>query len=584
MNNAIIHHISNILQLEYDITLENIQLTPPPKADMWDICFACFPLSKVLRKSPSVIAQELSDILESEKYSIGEIQKTQVDGWYLNIFLDTNVFAGWLEDFLSKDIYSDIKSKNEEVIYIDYIWANVWKPLHIGHMCTPVQWQTIINLFRKRGYKVIADSHIGDWGIIFWKLITGFLKYWSEEKLEENAVEHLFQIYVQISNDAESDTQLDQEFRNTFKKLSSWDDEMKQIWEKFTKKSIQAMDVLLTKLQVFPDYNIGESFYEWLWLAKMEDYPDLKFPMHSIVEELVSLWIATQNEDWSVWVIFPEESKLPSCILQKRDGTHGYLASDLASIKYRMDNWNPKKIIYFVDVRQKLHFEQVFFISKMASWVNENTEMTHAYNGFIALKDWAMSTRKGKIIKLEALLWEGENRAAKIISQKRPDMDLQKLKELSQTVSIGAIKYGYLKKTRESDSIFDWDEYMSFEWNSGPYIQYAYVRAQKILTANSDKIHFSNLLFENACEHQLVSHILKFQDIIQEVSKSYHPHKLCNYVYEWTKLFSSVYANVQILSETDMKLRNSRLALLTAFCQVIEEIFDILWISLPSEM
>ncbi len=584
MKQIIIDHLIKIVFQEYNLKLEEIQLSTPPKKDMWDVCFWSFVLAKDLKKSPLVIAQELWELLKMPEYNIPEIDTIQVDGWYVNFFLSSWAYAQALTNFMSHDIYQSLKSDSNQAIYVDYIGANVWKPLHIGHMCTPVHWQVIINTFKKLNYKVISDSHIWDWGIIFGKLITWFKLYWDAQKLEENAVEHLFQIYVQISADVEKDPELDQQFRDTFKKLSLWDDEMKWIWAEFTKKSIHAMNILLSRLQVFPDYNIWESFYEGLWLAKMEDYPDLKFPMNAIVDELIAKNIATKNEDGSVGVVFPDELKLPSCILQKRDGTHGYLASDLASVKYRMDNWAPKKILYFVDVRQKLHFEQAFAISQMAQWLGEDTEITHAYNGFISLKDGAMSTRKWKIIKLEALLDEWEKRAAAIISEKRTDIWNKQLKELSEIISIWAIKYWYLKKTRESDSIFDWDEYMSFEWNSGPYIQYAYVRAQKILQTAHHKIRYENLVFETGEENNLIAHIITFPEIIEQLTKSYHPHVLCSYVYELTKLFSSLYANVPILSEKNLQLRDARLALLWAFSLIVEESFDILWISLPSEM
>jgi len=167
----------------------------------------------------------------------------------------------------------------------------------------------------------------------------------------------------------------------------------------------------------------------------MEDYPDLEHSMSDIVADLIEKNIATQNDDGSVGVVFPDEMKMPSCILQKRDGTHGYLASDLASVKYRMQNWSPRKIIYFVDVRQQLHLRQAFEISKMAGWIqDETTEITHAYNGFISLKDGAMSTRKGKIIKLEALLDEAQKRAEDIIKEKRADISGKDLEELSKII------------------------------------------------------------------------------------------------------------------------------------------------------
>jgi arginyl-tRNA synthetase len=585
MKEKVIKYIQGVLLEQYSIDGIEIKLETPPKKNMWDLAFGCFLLAKQLKKSPMNIASNLKNTIENDENKIPEIGSLEIAGPYLNIYLAADSYSESFENMFSNSLYWDLEKHKDEHVYIDYIWANVWKPLHIWHMCTPSQGQVVINVFKKLWYNVISDSHIGDWGIIFWKLIVAYEKYGNEEELKENAVEHLFKLYVKISADSENDASLDDDFRNTFKKLAQWDEAMKSIWAQFTRSSIEAMNVQLNRLFVYPDYNIWESFYEGLWLAKMESYPDLKYSMKDIVTELIEKNIATENEDGSVWVVFPDEMNIPSCILQKRDGTHGYLASDLASVKYRMDNWSPKKILYFVDVRQQLHLKQAFLISKMARWIDDSdTEITHAHNGFISLKDGAMSTRKGKIIKLEKLLDEAEKRAGDIIKEKRDDIPAEKLKELSKIIGTWAIKYWYLKKSRTSDSIFDWDEYMSFDGNSGPYIQYAYVRAQKILKKSWKNIEFKNLNFDAPEEITLVKHILEFKKIIDDMSRDYYPHVLCQYVYDMTKKFSSFYNNVQILWEIDENKRDSRLALLAWFSKILEESFEILGIPLPDEM
>lgn len=585
MKQEITEYLKNILFSNYNIELHDIRLENPPKADMWDMAFGCFLLAKDLKKSPNAIAQELKMSIDSDDNKTSIIEKVEVAGPYLNIFLWG---ASYGEDFITmmtaENVYSKISASQDETVYIDYIGANVWKPLHIGHMCTPSQWQVLVNLFTKLGYNTISDSHLGDWGIIFWKLIVAYKKYWNKAVLEQDAVEHLFELYVKISTDAETDETLDEQFRNAFKLLSEWEESSVEIWGSFTRYSIEAMEIQLSRLFVSPEYNIWESFYEWIWLPKMWKFPDLDISMSEIVEELLQKWIAIQNDDNSVWVVFPDEMKIPSCILRKRDGTHWYLASDLASIKYRMWNWAPKKIVYFVDVRQQLHLRQAFEISKLAHWVGDDTELTHAHNGFISLKDGAMSTRTGKIIKLEKLLNEAESRAKKIILEKRDDIKWEELDELARTIWIGAIKYGYLKKSRESDVIFDWGEFMSFEWNSGPYIQYAYVRALWILRKSDTKPKYENLSFQTESEKELVKHIGEFTKVIENMTETYHPHVLCKYVYDMTKKFSSLYNQVNILAEPNLELRNSRLALLCGFVKILEESFEILAIPLPKEM
>jgi arginyl-tRNA synthetase len=276
--------------------------------------------------------------------------------------------------------------------------------------------------------------------------------------------------------------------------------------------------------------------------------------MKDIVQELLEKGIATANDDNSVGVIFPDELKIPSCILQKRDGTHGYLASDLAAIKYRVENWNPEKMLYFVDVRQQLHLKQAFTIAKLAGWVDKNNEIHHAYNGFISLKEGTMSTREGRIIKLDALFDEAQDRAKKIILEKRSDIEGEELEKLAEIIGIGAIKYGYLKKSRESDVIFDWDEFMSFDGNSGPYIQYSYVRAKKILEKR-EKYNLKEIQISQKEEKELLSHLLTFPQVLQSMQYGYHAHILCQYIYDASKLLSSFYASISILQEEDISKR-----------------------------
>lgn len=577
--------LEKIIKNLYNIENPEINLENPPKKDLWDFAFAPFLLAKDLKKSPVIIWQEI--ITELKKYDeIAEINQA----WpYINIKLSKNIYSD-----IFFDIYKNFWkiNKKDENIFIDYIWPNVWKPLHIGHMCTPNIGQTIINAYRFLGYNVISDSHIWDWGGIFWKLIVAYKKWWDEEQFSQNPINHLLELYIKITSEIEKqweNSDLEDETRKTFKKLSSWDEEYINLWKKFTKSSIEELKKQLKLLNVKPDYNIWESFYEGLNLPKLEDYPDLKYNMSDIVSELLEKNIATKNEDNSVWVVFDEKTKIPSCILEKRDWAKWYLASDLAAIKYRIENWNPKKIIYFVDLRQSLHFRQVFEIAKNANWL-WNTELIHAWNGFISLKDGAMSTRKWKIVKLENLLDEAQSRAKKIILEKRQDFSEEKLKELSKIIGIWAIKYGYLKKSRENNSIFDWDEFMTFEGNSGPYIQYSYVRAIKILQKwdfENKKISIwdlKNCSFEFKEEIILVKFLADFENILLETIEKNMPHILCSYVFDLTKAFNSLYNLVNILSLEDEKSKNLKLLLVDLFAKTIKKSFEILAIDLPDEM
>lgn len=585
--------IKEIIKANYNIDLNEVRLEIPPKKEFWDYSFACFVLSRELKKSPDIISQELSLLFKD----IDFIESVSTFWPHLNIRISKNIYSNiFSELYINKDRLIWNKVLNNKTIVVDYIWTNVWKPLHIGHMCTPNQWQVIINVYRKLWYNVISDSHIWDWWIIFWKLITAYKLYWDENKLKENAVEHLFELYVNITKKVEEEPNLEENFRDEFKKLSKWNPDSIELWEKFTKESIKAMNIQLNRLNIQPDYDIWESFYEWLNIPKMQNYPDLEYNMDSIVKELIDKKIATKNEDWSVWVVFPDETKLPSCILQKRDWTNLYFTSDLCAIKYRTINWDLDKIIYFVDVRQQLHLKQAFEISKMAWWIKkqnwESVELFHAYNGFISLKDWAMSTREWRIIKLDKLLDEAEQRAKNIILEKRDDIEWDELNELAKIIGIWAIKYGYLKKSRDTDVVFDWDEFMSFEWNSGPYIQYAYVRAIRILEKNTESLNLpfskgvpvGGGIFSNQEEIELIKLINNYDEILEKTAKFNMPHHLCSFAYELTKAFNSFYNNVHILSETDESKKILRLQLVELFSLVLKDSFKLLGIEMPEKM
>lgn len=569
----------------YNIELIEVKIEKPPNKDLWDYAFGTFLLSKETKQNPAFIATEITKKLENNLF-IKEITPT----WpYVNIKLSNKFYT----KFFLNEKNDDLNIWKWKTIVVDYVGANVWKPLHIGHICAPSQWQASVNIAEKLWYKVIGDTHIWDWGIIFWKLILAYKKWGEEVELKRDAVEYLLSLYIKISAEIEKEKEkwlnsIEEQTREEFKLLAEWNEQSIELWTLFTKESIHAMDIILKRLYVHPQYNIWESFYEWLNLPKMEDYPDLKHSMKNIVKELIDKKIATKNTDWSVWVIFPEEYKIPSCILQKNNWTHWYLASDLACIKYRMENWNPSKIIYHFDVRQKLHIEQVFNIATRAGWVWE-CDLFFAYNWFISLKEGAMSTRKWNIIRLSDLLDESSKKAKRIILEKRNDLSWLELDKLSEIIWVWAIKYWYLSKSRTSDVIFDWDEFMTFEWNSGPYISYAYVRCSRIIEKSGLSIqdiekYNTNAEFELQEEIDLIKELSDYHNILLETFNRLLPHILVNYTYNLTKKFSSFYNSIKILDIEDMDTKMLKLKLLVKFRKIIQDSFDILAIELPKKM
>jgi arginyl-tRNA synthetase len=576
------------------------EITIAPKSELGEYCINIFPLAKTVGKAPQIIAEEIANALA--KYN-DIFASTSATGGYVNFFLTNSV---WMEIFQS--INTMKKKTNNETIVVDYIWANVGKPLHIGHICTPSIGQTVCNIYNHLGYHVIWDSHFGDWGGIFGKLISAFkrrIKMDSSELhekllLEDGWVNYLINIYQFYHKIAEEDINgsIEAESRTEFQYLSwvgidlSNPEELKhheenvELWKKFTAISITETEKKLDLLNVHATYNIGESFYEGLGLPRPnnEDYPDLEYTMKGIVAELIEKWVATQNEDGSVGVVFPEETKMPSCILQKKDGTGLYLTSDLAAIKYRLTNWwNPSKLIYSVDVRQQLHLKQAFWIAKQAwgkeLWAN-TIEFYHAFNGFIKLKEWAMSTRHGTVIFLEKLIEEGFEKTKSILEEKwrtLSDTDIQ-------SITIAAIKYSYLAQDREKDVTFDWDKALNFEGNSGPYIQYAFVRAKKIYS--EEKISdIGDTITLSAFDKTLIKTLAEMESIIEQVATTYKPHHLALYAYKLATEFNSFYVHTpKILEEKNENLKNFRLTLVKQTTSQLELAFALLGIKMPSEM
>ncbi len=502
-------------------------------------------------------------------------------GGYVNFFLTDNFWKNFFKNIENNPQFSD---KNEAIV-VDYIGMNVGKPPHIGHICTPLQGQAIINTLRYVGYQVIGDSHLGDWGSLFGKLIVGFQKYGSEEKLAEDAITHLLDVYVAINADIETDEAVAEQTRVAFRELSNGNPEYTTIWAKFTDASINTNKKILQMMHIHQDYDIGESFYEGIDLPKIGSQPALQYDMNSIVEELIDKKIATQNEDGSVGVIFPEETKMPSTILRKKDGTNLYLTSDLAAIKYRLTNgWNPSKILYFVDVRQSLHLKQAFWIAKQA-WADYNVEYFHAANGAIVLPEGAMSTRKGNIIRLDSLVEGGFDRVKKLLEEKgRTGEKALSDKDITE-ITIGAIKYSYLSQDRERDVVFTWDKALNFEGNSGPYIQYAYVRAQKIIADFDGKYSIDSELELSPFDKKLIAKNAEFEKKIADSLAKYKPHILANYAYELAVEFNSFYVNTpKVLEEKNENLKNFRVALILKTAKTLKQAFACLAIEMPSEM
>ena len=557
-----------------DCSADVFQFTVPPDRKFGDICINIFPAVKATKTPPPVLAQEVLDFMKNQNF----VTDGNIQGGFVNLFVTDEFYV----QELSVWKFPTWEKKNEKII-IDYMGANIGKPLHIGHLCTPLFGQATINLLRTMGYDVTADMHQGDWGGIFGKLITGWKYFGDTDAFEKDPVHHLLEIYVAITEKTEKEPEIEQECRDAFKLLSEGDDASVKLWQQFTEKSLAGVRAVMNDFGAHPDIWIGESFYEWLPLPKLGNWPDLTqdTTMSSVVKELIAAGIATKNEDDSVGVVFAKETKLPSCILQKRDGTHGYLASDLAAIKYRLKNWSPSRIVYFVDNRQALHFRQLFATAEKAWLSGQNTQLTHAANGFVSLPDGAMSTRHGRVIFLKDLIWESFERVKQILIERERNISDEDVK----SVALGAIVYSFLSQDRERDWIFEWDKVLAFEWNSGPYLQYTYVRWKKILNEinSNEQTSLSDSVL-TIFDRDLILDILGFNELLENCGESYKFHLLIAHIATMTRHLNALYVNTPKLKETPENERVARMAIIHTCLSIIESTSEIIGMPLPSEM
>lgn len=571
--------ISSILAETYGIHIPEakINLENPPKSEFGDYAFSCFTLARETRKSPNILAEEVKTSLQSQEW----IQNVSTIGGYVNFFVDKKLL---LEDLWNLSL--EPKEKKNETIIVDYVATNLGKIFHMAHMCSAMLGQSILNIHKYLGYTALWDSHWWDWGSLFGKLITAIKLFWDAKKLDEIGADYIWELYVKISNVCSEDSSIEDRTRQEFILLSRWDPENTSIWEAIIKCSKWEMKKALDKMHIYPDFGNGESFYEGLSLPYDSWVPPLKYSMNDIVEELLKKGILEQNDDGSVGINFPENTKIPSTVVRKRDGANMYLTSELATIKYRQENWKPTKSIYCVDMRQALHFKQAFWMAKKAWPETENTEFNHCSYGTVYLNGKPMASRTGNVIKLRDLFTEAHSRTASILKTKWQELSSEDIEK----IGVWAIKYSYLGQDREKDITFDWDKALAFDGNSGPYIQYTFVRAKNIITKaleSSIQTQIDQRAADNLTSYDidLMKTLFRFDEAVLDAATKYKPHILAQYCFSLANTFNSFYAHTpKILEEASESLRSTRLALVEKTSQTLEKWFELLAIKMPSKM
>lgn len=493
---------------------------------------------------------ELATQIVSSLVLPDEIKKAEIAG------------PGFINFTLSKEFLLETLSSNliptEEVdprlVIVEYSQPNVAKPLGIHHLLSTVIGQSVFNLLKAVGYNVFAWNYIGDWGTQFGKLIYAYKNWGDKNLIEKDPIKSLLTLYVEFHEKAENDPTLEDLGRAEFKKLEEGDLENRKIWEwviEVSKKDFMQLYELLGGINF--DTFSGES--------SLENY------LPELLQEGKDLGIFVHGEKDS-FIVNLEKQNLPPLLVQKSDGATLYATRDIASVKFRIQNYNPQKIIYVVDVAQSLHFKQFFAVSKMLPWYNNDLELHHLSFGRMSFKDKKMSTRKGNIIYLEEVISEAIERSMKIIEEKNPN--IKNKNEIARTVGIGSLKYSVLMQSPDTNIIFDWDKIITFDGNSAPYLQYTYARAKSILRQNTHEIIIAKYTEFNNDEENILRHFAKFGETVSEAATKYKPNILATYLFELAQLFNSFYAKYKVNAETVPEIRNFRLCLVQKTAEAIK--------------
>jgi arginyl-tRNA synthetase len=449
------------------------------------------------------------------------------------------------------------KTKKNKTVIIDYSSPNIAKRFSIGHLRSTIIGNTIARLYTFLGWTAIGDNHIGDWGTQFGKMIVAIRK-WAKKDVGELSIQELEDLYVKFHTEAEIDTTLEDEARSVFKKLEEGSKVERTIWKQLIDQSMKEFDGIYKLLDVKIEEAIGESFYEHI--------------MIEVLEDAKKKHIATMSEGALV-IRFPKDI-YPPALLLKSDGATTYFTRDLSTIKYRMSRWNPDLIVYEVGAEQSLYFKQVFEAAGMMGY-GKKDRFVHVAHGMVRLKEGRMSTRKGKSIKLEEVLSKAIAKAGKISTDRK----------VAEMVGIGAVKYNDLKRFPSDGYVFDWDEALNLSGNSGPYLQYTFVRCKSILEKSDEKINLSGIAYKyNEEELGVLREIVRFEEVLSDTAARFAPNVLCNYLFELCQAYNSFYVKHQVINAESHDAQVMRLGMTEAVRQILSTGLSILGIQTPDRM
>ena len=536
-------------------------LEQPKSSELGDIAFPAFSLAKTERKAPQIIAADIA-----EKIDTAHFDKVVATGPYVNFFLSKAEISGQVIKEVIKDgaDYGQQNEGNNQNITIDLSSPNIAKPFSVGHLRSTVIGDALSNIFRKIGYNTIKINHLGDWGKQFGLLMVAYKKWGSQEAVEANPIDELLKLYVRINAEIENDPSLDEEGRLWFKKLEDGDPEATELWQWFRDESLTEFNRIYELLGVEFDSLNGEAFYN----DKMDEGIQ-------ILEEKGLL-----QESKGASIVDLEDFNLPPAMIKKSDGATLYITRDIATAIYRARTYNFVKNVYVVGQEQANHFRQLKAVLKKMGF-DWSDDMIHVDFGLVTKNRQKLSTRKGNIILLEPTLLEAISRAKSQIEAKNPD--LEDKEAVARAVGVGAVKFYDLKTDRRNGYDFDLEAMVSFEGETGPYIQYAYARIQSILRkANFQPDAEATYSLNDPESWEIIKLLQDFGRVVKRAADNYEPSLIAKYAISLAQAFNKYYAHTRILDESPE--RDSRLALSYSTAVVLKEALRLLGVEAPEKM
>ncbi len=562
-----------------DVDTSTIMVRPCPNPAFGDLqTSALIGIAKARKLNPRQFAQNVAANLNVEDLCA----PPEIAGpGFVNFRLKPSAVVSVLERASAGEHLFFDRSQSPRTVIVDFSSPNVAKPMHVGHIRSTILGDCLARVLRLLGHKVITDNHIGDWGTQFGKLIVGWKNHLDRAALERDPGAELERIYKLVNAACESNPDVLESARQELVKLQSGDPENLAIWREMTARSQVQFDAMYARLGIRFDHTLGESFYNPM--------------LAEVVRNLVQRGVARESE--GAMVVFfdgdPELEPHPAIIL-KSDGAANYATTDLATLAYRIQTWNPDEIIYVTDARQQLHFKQIFAIFRR--WypdVAKRVKLEHVWFGSILGPDGKpFKTRSGDTVKLADLLDEAEERALKIVDEKQPDLPESERRQIARIIGIGAVKYADLLPNRQSDYVFDWDKLLALNGNTAPYLQYAYTRIRSIFRKKADaptqessspQAAFEGFTLESDHELNLAKHLLNFGLVLEAVATEYRPNYLCNFLFELAGRFTDFYENCPVLKAPE-PVRSCRLALCDLTARVLRQGLEVLGIETTERM